>query len=201
VEDPQARLIALRTENRRRAPPPGTERWLAGYADASYKAEGPAAGGGWGCWVRDRHTRVIRSGPCPPWVCQSNDAELCAVFAAITTALRHLDTDWANIMVIKTDNQSVCRWFGWQNGGLPRKPEQIDLVYRGLAMVTDMDMRLVVTWVKGHRGAVDTKAYLNTQVDRLAGEARQTGRNTFNKHPVEPPMARERAALCADHGS
>ena len=90
-------------------------------------------------------------------------------------------------MVIKTDNQSVCRWFGWRKGALPRKPEQFDLVYRAFKLVTDNSIRLVVTWVKGHRGTVDTKAYLNTQVDKLAGEARKTGQNTFKRYHIEPP--------------
>lgn len=190
MDDQEREIIRLRAQNAAFAPAPGLERWLSGYADASYKAEPPAAGGGWGCWVRDGRTRVIRSGPCPEWVSEPNDVELCGVFAAITTAVQHLDTEWANIMVIKTDNQSVCRWFGWRQGGLPRKAEQLDLVCRSWQRVTDERIRLVVTWVKGHRGTVDTKAYLNTQVDRLAGEARRTGRKTFNKHPIERPSSK-----------
>ena len=74
----QAAIWQLYASNAALAPARGAERWLSGYADASYKAVPPAAGGGWGCWVRDHHTRVIRSGPCPEWVVQSNDAELCA---------------------------------------------------------------------------------------------------------------------------
>ena len=190
MDDQQREIMRLRAQNAAFAPAAGLERWLSGYSDASYKAEPPAAGGGWGCWVRDQRTRVIRSGPCPGWVSEPNDVELCGVFAAINTAVRHLDTEWANIMVIKTDNQAVCRWFGWRQGGLPRKSEQLDLVYRSLQLVTDKGIRLVVTWVKGHRGTVDTKAYLNTQVDKLAGEARRTGQKTFNKHPIELRLSR-----------
>jgi len=184
MDDQKTKIIQLRAQNATLAPAPGMERWLSGYSDASYKAEPPAAGGGWGCWVRDQRTRVIRSGPCPGWISEANDVELCGVFAAINTAVRYLDTEWANIMVIKTDSQAVCRWFGWQKGALPRKPEQSDLVYRAFKLAMDNSIRLVVTWVKGHRGTVDTKAYLNTQVDKLAGEARKTGQNTFKRHHI-----------------
>ena len=186
IDEQKRKIAQLRARNAALAPVPGMEKWLSGYADASYKAESPAAGGGWGCWVRDQHTRVIRSGPCPEWVSEANDVELCGVFAAINTAVRYLDAEWANIMVIKTDNQAVCRWFGWKEGALPRKPEQLDLVYRALTLVTDNSIRLVVTWVKGHRGTVDTKAYLNSQVDKLAGEARKARKNTFIKHYIKP---------------
>lgn len=182
----QETIIQLRAANAAFAPARGTERWLSGYADASYKADPPEAGGGWGCWVRDDHTRVIRSGPCPEWVRQSNDVELCAVFAAINTAARHLDAESANILVVKTDNQNVCRWFGWGGGHPPTKPEHVDLVRRSLQLVTDWRIRLVVTWVKGHRGTVDTQAYLNTQVDKLAAVARKTRQKTFERHAIVP---------------
>ena len=189
----RADIRRLRTQNFYLTPKRGTERWLTGYSDASFKPDAPEGGGGWGCWVRDSHTRILRSGPCPDWVTGATDAELCGVFATVHTALTRLDSAWANILVIKLDNQDVARWFGWQYSDsathLPKRPEQIDLVLRALQAATDKQIRLVVTWVKGHRGASkDTSAYLNTQVDRMAGAARRNRQNT-----VVTMSAKERA--------
>ena len=169
----------LLKENAKFTPEKGMERWLTGYSDASYKQLHPMAGGGWGCWVRDSTTRILRSGPCPEWVSDSQDAELCGVFSAVHTALTRLDAEWANIMVVKLDNQGVARWFGWQGtGSFPRKTEQQDLVCRALQAANAKGVRLIVTWVKGHRGTRDTAAYLNTQVDEMAGVARRNRQHT-----------------------
>ena len=181
MESDLPKLIAA---NKALSPIKGEERWLTGYTDASYKIEPPGQGGGYGLWVRDSHTRILRSGPCPDWVACSNDAELCGVFAAIHTAMTRLHSEWANIMVIKTDSQAVARWFGWRSPrtSIPRTPERLDLVVRGLEAATSRGIRLVVTWVKGHRGKRDTSAYLNTMVDKLAGEARiSREHNAFEK--------------------
>lgn len=161
-------------------PSKGQERWLTGYSDASFKDVDPNKGGGWGCWVRDAKTRILRSGPCPEWVGNSQDAELCGVFSAVHTALTGLDAGWANILVVKTDNQGVARWFGWRGGGpAPQGQKQADLVRRALQQANGTQVRLVVTWVKGHRGDMrDTSAFLNTQVDKMAREARLTQQTT-----------------------
>lgn len=170
-------LLAL---NGALTPPQGQERWLTGYSDASFKDCDPHKGGGWGCWVRDSKTRILRSGPCPEWVSNSQDAELCGVFSAVHTALTGLDAGWANILVVKTDNQGVARWFGWRGtGSAPRGQEQMDLVRRTLQQANAQQVRLVVTWVKGHRSDLrDTSAFLNTQVDKMAHEARLSRQNT-----------------------
>ena len=173
-------ILALRAQNNSLAIPPGGERWLTGYADASFSGDHTSHLGGWGCWVRDHQTRILRSGPCPEWVRNSEDAEACAVFSAIFTALTKLDAGNANIMVIKTDNQGVARGYGWKRSNcVPSNPKRAGLIEKALTLANEKQVRLVVTWVKGHRGAVDTAAYLNTEVDKLAGVARKTQAATF----------------------
>jgi len=178
--DDQTDISTLLTLNASLNPGEGLERWLTGYSDASFKDRDPNKGGGWGCWVRDSKTRCLRSGPCPEWVSNSQDAELCGVFSAVHTALTVLDAGWANILVIKTDNQGVARWFGWRGSStVPQGSEQVDLVRRALQQANSHHVRLVVTWVKGHRGDMrDTSAFLNTQVDKMAHEARLTRQPT-----------------------
>lgn len=175
----------LLLENALLTPVKGQERWLSGYSDASFKAEPPQAGGGWGCWVRDSHTRVLRAGPCPEWVQNSQDAELCGVFSAIYTALTKLQSDWANILVIKTDNQGVARWFGWgKSKCTPQPGKRAELVEKALLLANEKRVRLIVAWVKGHRGQVDTSAYLNTRVDQMAGTARKTRETSIMVIPI-----------------
>lgn len=167
----------LRTANQILKVPPGEERWLSGYSDASFSAPSQ---GGWGVWVRDSNTRILRAAPCPPWVRSSNDAELCGVYAAIVSACRDLDSDWANILVVKTDSQTVASWFGWNRSlNVPAGEEQQKLMLRAYEWVQSKLIKLVVTWVKGHQGCRSTKGYLNTRVDQLAGRARKS-REKFN---------------------
>lgn len=184
----------LLLENALLTPPKGQERWLSGYSDASYKPEPPQAGGGWGCWVRDSHTRILRAGPCPEWVENSQDAELCGVFSAIYTALTRLQSDWANIMVIKTDNQGVARWFGWgRSKCTPQPGKRAELVEKALLLANEKRVRLIVAWVKGHRGDVDVSAYLNTRVDQMAGTARKTRETSLAILPIRRSTPRPRA--------
>jgi ribonuclease HI len=150
--------------------------FIAGYSDASHHP--PTKRAGWGIWLRDDDTRILRCGPSPKWVNSSNDAELTAVFAAIWTAVSNMDVERADILVIKTDSQHVARLYGW-DGGMRRKPKKnqvLDLLYRSYQLVEEAGIHLVVRWVKGHRGKVDTQAYLNTQADRMAREAMKTQR-------------------------
>jgi len=181
-------LFALWRENRKLAPKKGDQRWISVYCDASLKKDPPQQGGGWGCWARDNTYRIVRSGPCPGWVEESHEAEMAGVFAAVHTAIVQLDSDTANCMVVKTDNRTVCEWFGWGQGNrgpvIPSKPECRDLVYRALKMAHDKDIFLVVTWVKGHQTKRNTQGYLNNHTDRLAGEARREGTKTYRKYPV-----------------
>lgn len=155
-------------------------RYISGYSDASYKATKPYKGGGWGIRIRDDNWRITRAGPCPDWVMNSNHVELCGVWAAIYTACTKLNSKLANIVVIKTDNQAVCHWFGWKFDGkyrYPKHPKAAALVQRALELCAEHKVKLVVTWVKGHNGTKTIEGYLNNEVDRLAGKARISRKN------------------------
>lgn len=175
----------LQLVNRQRNPDRAV--FISGYSDASLHSDTHRAG--WGIWLRDSNTRILRCGPCPPWVKSSNDAELTAVFAAIWTAVSNFDTGKANILVLKTDSQHVARLYGWNGGAskLPKKIQVLDLLHRSYQLVEDAELKLIVQWVKGHRGAEDTPAFLNTQADRMAREAMKTQRSWKHVIPLGEP--------------
>ena len=108
----------------------------------------------------------------------NNQAELCGVVAAVLVCLAHLNPTGADILVVKTDNQSVCQWFGWRGGTpgerpLPRSRKPLELVRLALDSARESGVKLVVTWVKGHQGTKTTRGYLNSRVDEMAKSARQ----------------------------
>ena len=141
---------------------------------------------------------MLASGPTPEWVGCSNDAELVGVTEAIKTALEHLDASVANIMVIKTDSQTVARWFGWKNGEPPKPSDgnenRLRLILAAYEAVEGHCVKLVVTWVKGHDGNATTKGYLNGRVDKMAGRASKTQKGEFFKHDATTPKTETRDA-------
>jgi ribonuclease HI len=170
------------------------------YADASFYEKrcytGKIRNGGWGMWGRDEKNRLFASGPCPDWVHDCNMAELCAVSASIHLCVEHLDAESSDILVVKTDSQTVCQWFGWsggvlRHGRLPEQPEACMLIYRALECARKADVKLVVKWVKGHRGNVDVSGYLNERADKMARTACSTKKHSLWIAPIgkngEPP--------------
>lgn len=166
--------------------------FLTGYADGSYSNQGQHQGGAWGIWVRDHQTRILRAGPCPTYVHSSNDAEICAVWAAIYTAVTLLRRDQANIIVVKTDSQTACAAFGYGESGRPRMDSRIwDLVRKSLELADRHDLKVVVSWVKGHQKADNVKAYLNGRVDKMARRARETSKTEIHTMKVRHGVAPE----------
>lgn len=168
-------------------------RFVSAYTDASLltvKRNGwIERSSGWGMWGRDDNIRVLSSGPGPDWASDSSLAELCAVAASVAVCINHLDMS-SNIMVIKTDSQTVCQWFGWsggviRNGRLPVCVEALKLMKRVLEMCLDSKIKLVVKWVKGHQAIVDVKGYFNARVDGMAKIARKTRKHTFWSAPID----------------
>lgn len=149
--------------------------FLAAYCDASLRRRRTA---GWAMWGRDQRRRVLASGVCPRWVrSDANLAELCAVAGAVWLCLAHLDRASAHILVVKTDSQAACRWFGWtgtdgEGPFLPRGEPARELVAAVLQGAARAGVKLVVTWVKGHQGSGTTRGYLNDRVDNMARKAR-----------------------------
>lgn len=168
--------------------PPKHPVFLTGYSDASWRNLGePEGGGGWGVWVRDGRARVFRSGPCPEWVEKVDQAELCGVFAAIDTAVKYLNHETAHILVVKSDSQTVCRWFGWDGGAYQPKapvPEVDSLVYRSFKAAHEKGLRLSVTWVKGHQRSGTVQGYINNEVDAMAREARVTRKSWVKRKMI-----------------
>jgi ribonuclease HI len=147
--------------------------FMTGYSDASFKESGEGSGSSWGIWVRDHKTRILRANVCPEWVVNSCQAEACGVWAAIHTALTHLDTKTGNILVIKTDCQAVARFYGWeQSSSIPNDSDTSRIVVRAYRMAQDYGVKLIVKWVKGHQSGNTLSGYLNHRVDRLANKAR-----------------------------
>lgn len=166
----------IQSENRERGRHIPEAVFLSGYTDASFHADTRRSG--WGVWLRDTSTRVLRYGPGPEWIQSSKDAELAALFAAVWTAVSEFDTTKANILVLKTDSQNAARLFGWDGGvrDLPKRAPVLDLVYRAYKLLEDVGIHLVVHWIRGHQGTADTPAFLNTQADKMAREAMTTQR-------------------------
>lgn len=184
----EEKLLQCRNEHCRRHVPEPV--FMSGYADASFKADPPDQGGGWGIWVRDHHTRVVRSGVCPEWVESSVQAEFCAVWAAIYTALTHLDTQRCNILVIKTDCQEVAKYFGWsQNQQTPSDPNVVRICLKAYEMAKSHGIKLVVKWVRGHqrKSKDNVPGYLNDRVDELASKARLTKTGVNKIGPIYKP--------------
>lgn len=195
----------LMADNWRRNVPKGQEVWLSGYTDASYADKGPQAGGAWGIWVRDHDRRVLRAGPCPRWVHESNQsvnhAELCGVHAAAMTIIEKLDVTRGNIAVVKTDSQAVASWFGWKgHRRFPRHREALRLVAEVYEKMEAHGIKFIVKWVKGHKERESTQGYLNDRVDKMAGEARRKGRMLEWEVEIDPEKDAEQKAARKTNG-
>ena len=185
-------LGKLRRTNFARQIPEGQEVWLAGYSDASYSHQGGRHSGGWGLWVRDDHHRILRMGPCPDWIQNVQHAELCGVVAALHTAMSHLNRTAANIMVVKTDNQGVAKWFGWRGRRgeqyvFPDDDRVVDLLLQVYEQAAMHEIRMIVTWRKGHQKNDSTEGYLNHRVDRLAHEGRTKRTSRMMTYDLRKP--------------
>jgi ribonuclease HI len=161
-------------------------RFLTGYSDASWRHDEPHRAGGWGAWIRDGNRRILMSGPCPLWVDNASDCELIGVANAAIVAMRKLDQK-ANIVVVKTDSQDVCRWFGFRRGSRgPSKREAREIIIKVLQEGAERGVKVIVKWVKGHQGTGSTPGYLNTKVDQMARKARLSGKRSITSSFVAP---------------
>lgn len=159
--------------------------FLSGYADASMSGDRTRAG--YGAWVRDSTRRILLSGPLPSWVTDVNQAELAALFAAAYMGLTKLDYQNSNIFVLKTDSQAAARWLGWDGSSrLPRHERVLKLVYQIYDLAEKLDIKIVATWVQGHQGTKTTAGWLNNRVDKMAREARMTGKR-FRQYELITP--------------
>jgi len=145
-----------------------TRFWVTCYTDASFRPKGA----GWAVWLRSLAGRVLRRGPCPPYVKNSLDAELSAIFAGVYVAWR----TWGGAVrgvVIRTDCQSAIDLLSGVTISARfrrRWPGTIKLCTKIRAFADEHDIELDLRWVKGHQKGNTVQAYLNKECDRLAGE-------------------------------
>lgn len=137
------------------------------YTDASYSSH--TEEGGWGVWARSDHGRLIKSGACPDYVSDSNDAELAAMFAGI-----HLiGQNWPGTkrILICSDSQVALGWV-MDEKRIVRRPGTARLQKKIRKVCIEHGFAITPRWVKGHTGASTTQAYLNAKCDEFAGQAR-----------------------------
>jgi ribonuclease HI len=154
--------------------------WATCYTDASLSKKG----GAWAFWLRFREGRVVRTGACPRYVRNSNEAELAAIFAAIHVATTTWSGRLSGILVC-----SDCRFaLGVLDGTMPLKKRYGSAVQRLVektrAALERENIALRTRWVPGHRDpATGTAAFLNDACDRLAARRRKRARSSSSSPP------------------
>lgn len=126
-------------------------------------------GGGWAVWARSDLGRVIRSGACPDYCTDSNDAELAAIYAGLYLVTRN----WPQVtaVLVRSDSQVALAYLEMSKP--PRNAGARRLWRRIKDLLAQHPLRLRTRWVKGHADPnAGTMAYLNNQCDKLAKQAR-----------------------------
>lgn len=139
------------------------------YTDASFCPD--TVDGGWSIWARSDRGRIIRSGVCPDYVRDSNDAELSAMFAGIYL----IGEQWPDTkrILICSDSKTALRWVLDEERS--RRTATARLQQRIRKVCIKHGFSITPRWVKGHSGANTTQAYLNRKCDEFAGRARRKG--------------------------
>jgi hypothetical protein len=146
--------------------------WITGYTDASFHRK---AGGAWAVWLRCGAGRAVRQGTCPSYVRDSNAAELAAIYAGVYLACRIWPSTTA--VLVCSDCRSALAAAD-PSASLASDPamRRLQQRLRELANAERLDLRF--KWVRGHqRASASTSAWLNNQVDRLAGSTRRAARS------------------------
>lgn len=135
------------------------------YTDASFHHE--TKNGGWAVWARSDRGRIVKSGPCPGYVDDSNDAELAAMFAGIYL----IGQNWSdtNRILICSDSQTALRWVLDNERSRRETTAKLQKMIRKQCI--EHGFSITPRWVKGHSGAGTTQAYLNAKCDEFAGIA------------------------------
>lgn len=139
--------------------------WVTCYTDASWKA----GRGALAYWLRSNHGRVVESLTCPPEAVCSNTAEFAAIIAGVERALR----EWTDVdgIQINTDSQTAIQYlqFYAQLDRLKRK-EWLEFRQRLYRLLDSRNCKIQFKHVKGHQRPTHVRAYINNQVDDLAGK-------------------------------
>lgn len=152
------------------------------YTDASYSK---GAGGAWAVWLRCERGRLVRHGLCPPYVHESNAAELAAIYAGLYLAVSTWGDAVAGVSV-RSDSRVALALADPEHrmatdGAARRLQKRIRRLLR------EHELALDCRWVRGHQPVhAGTHAYLNDRCDRLAKRARRSA------EPRRPKRRRRR---------
>jgi ribonuclease HI len=142
--------------------------WVTGYTDASFQRK---TGGAWAVWLRSDEGRIVRSGTCPPYVRDSQAAELAAIYASVYLATKTWPAT-RGVLICSDCQGALAAAEVTAALASDRAIRRLQQRLRDVIAAARVDLRL--RWVKGHRPkSADTRAWLNHQVDRLAGKARR----------------------------
>ena len=147
--------------------------WITSYTDASFQRK---VGGAWAVWLRSDEGRAVRGGACPAYARDSNAAELAAIYASVYLACRIWPSTTG--VLICSDCQSALV-AAEPSTSLSAMPAMRRLQQRLRELANTKRLALRFKWVKGHQPMnTSTSAWLNNQVDRLAGSRRRAVRST-----------------------
>ena len=145
-------------------------------------------------WLRSVKGRVVRQGPCPPYVKRSVEAELAAIFAGLTIARRTWG-DAVRGVVIRTDCQEAINLLSTSemNAKARRRwPGTLVLCTKIRELAAAHGIELELRWVKGHQSTNTIQAYLNNACDKRAGEAAKRGYTAPRRRGARASEARRR---------
>ena len=146
--------------------------WITSYTDASFEQN---VGGAWAVWLRSDEGRAIRRGVCPAYVRDSSAAELSAIYASIYLACR-IWPSTTGVLVCSDCQSALAAAAPWAPLSAMPAMRRLQQRLRELASAKCLSLRF--KWVKGHQPMnASTAAWLNNQVDRLAGSTRRAARS------------------------
>ena len=142
--------------------------WAIVYTDASHKF-GQSA---WSFWVTSNEGRIIRDGLCPEWISNITEAELYAVYMAVSAVC----FDWNNIPIdgfnINCDNASVCKFLSRHDKYFSIRPKKCQKTLRKLLIKIERligDRQVKVNLIRSHQNPdKSTAAYINNKCDQYA---------------------------------
>lgn len=132
------------------------------YCDASFDSR--TRTGGWGVWLRSDEGRIIKAGPCPPYLRFSYEAELSAIFAGLWLACNTWEKTEA--VLVRSDAQDALRIIVGRQNAKHRAAKRLFFKIKDLCR--DKNVKIIPRWVKGHQAGSNTDAWLNRRVDELA---------------------------------
>jgi len=141
-----------------------------------------AGKGGWAAWVQlSEYRRIVQYGACPDYVCQSNHAELFAVYAGIKLALAEWGDDIDSVRVC-SDSETALRHVRRGPLGTPAR-DRVMLRLRGKIHDLLKGRHLIADHVKAHQDPErGYDFFVNNKVDKFAGKGRKRIKGPHHMH-------------------